>query len=143
MSRSFYNAKDTVRAEELNRPRKGTHATPFEAAISNSAKMANLIKDPEKMLGRFEAIAMEHPHREIRQPFIDHILNMEARGEFRGLGIFGPTYKDAWTIGLYSGKHFPNGHTYDGDKVAQYIFETAYNIHRKVIIEKFRGRFGL
>jgi hypothetical protein len=91
----FANKTDIERADNLNWRGKTFCPMGGELAISNANKMAKLIKDPNKILGRLEAVASRWSNDDIIIPFIKRVMELLPDSK----------YEQAYFEGNNLGKH--------------------------------------
>ncbi len=96
MAISYKTSKDVERADNLNWRGNTFHPMGGDIAISNASRMAKVIKDREKLLGRFEAVTERWGDWKIQEPFVNRILEVFPHSELSA------AYNNGYNSGRYS-----------------------------------------
>jgi hypothetical protein len=115
----FATQKDVERAEVLNW--RGS-SFGYGYLVPNASKMAKLIKNEKKLIGRLEAIAEKWQDPNVIKPFLKRILEIAPKS----------SYATAIRKGLNDGKYSmsPNS-TFTGNKVERICYHTAFGFGRQ------------
>jgi hypothetical protein len=122
MTLTFANEKDVMRAETLM-----WRGHTFDGGCSglkemNAIKMAKLITDKQKILGRLEAMAAVHGRTSILWPFIEKAVELWPNSEFSS------AYRNGLSNGRYSMS--PSGGGGYQIKLANIIYNVAFSVGR-------------
>ena len=115
--------KDIERAENLEW-RKGTFGRPV--AISKAKAMAKVIKHPDKLLGRLEAVWDRWGEdREILMPFVERVNEIMS----------GTIHSAAFSNGFHQGKYSmsPGGSLGSNDRAANILYSIGFSVGRGYI----------
>jgi len=115
----FATQKDIERAENLNW-RGSTFG--YSLIVPNATKMAKLIKNEQKLIGRLEAVAEKWQDPDAIKPFLKRILEIAPNS----------TYASAISKGLNDGKYSmsPNS-TFSGNSVERICYNVAFGFGRQ------------
>ena len=113
----YATEKDIDRAKTLNWRGASFDPNGGDLAIGNASKMAKLITDRNKILGRFEAVCNEWSDINIRMPFATKLRELWPSSR----------YTSAYEAGHNSGKHSLGAPApYKGNSIEVLMFNIGF-----------------